>query len=241
MTAKTNANRAVPERRYRAPALDKGLDVLEFLAGEPNPTSFSKVAEVLGRSKSELFRVMQTLEERGFVKRSEGEKLELTNKLFGLGLARPCYRLLLEIAPPLMKRIAASIDQSCHLAVPSEDEMVVVHRVEGGGSVGFAVRVGHRRKLAGSASGHVLLAFQGGEASTGRTFDEIRAQGHVGLPSEDIVGVTDVSVPILVNGIAVAALTIPFVQRRHSMTTSIDAIAILKENSATIGAQLAPQ
>ncbi|HEY0800853.1 MAG TPA: helix-turn-helix domain-containing protein, partial [Steroidobacteraceae bacterium] len=37
-------------RRYRAPALEKGLDILELLASEAKPMSASAVVQRLGRS-----------------------------------------------------------------------------------------------------------------------------------------------------------------------------------------------
>jgi hypothetical protein len=40
--------------RYRAPALDKGLDILELLAGEEEGLSQAEIAKALGRTPNEL-------------------------------------------------------------------------------------------------------------------------------------------------------------------------------------------
>src|SRR5215472_779303 len=51
--------------RYLAPALEKGLDILELFAREPTGLTKSDVARQLGRTMSEIFRMMSCLEDRG--------------------------------------------------------------------------------------------------------------------------------------------------------------------------------
>src|ERR671924_391759 len=53
--------------RYRAPALEKGLDVIELLAAEKSPLNLSAISQRLGRSAGELFRMLQVLEFKGFI------------------------------------------------------------------------------------------------------------------------------------------------------------------------------
>ena len=55
--------------KYRAPALDKGLDILELLARAHTPLSMTGVAAAIGYSKGEIFRMLQVLEERGYIAR----------------------------------------------------------------------------------------------------------------------------------------------------------------------------
>ena len=42
---------------YAAPALEKGLDILELLASSGRPMGTRQLAEELGRSKNEIFRI----------------------------------------------------------------------------------------------------------------------------------------------------------------------------------------
>src|SRR5258706_14900253 len=66
--------------RYRAPALEKGLDILEALAGVSEPLTTPQLAERLGRSPSELFRIVYILERRGDIEQSRiGRGFELSN------------------------------------------------------------------------------------------------------------------------------------------------------------------
>jgi len=52
---------------YTAPALEKGLDILELLAGEGGGLLQNAIAQRLSRSATELFRMLSVLERRGYV------------------------------------------------------------------------------------------------------------------------------------------------------------------------------
>ena len=86
MAAKSASPRS---SRYRAPALEKGLDVIELLAAEKAPLNLSAISQRLGRSAGELFRMLQVLEFKGFITSSDDDTgYVLTNKLFALAMAQ---------------------------------------------------------------------------------------------------------------------------------------------------------
>ena len=118
-------------RHYRAPALEKGLEILEFLAPKTRAMKLSEISAGLKRSKSEIFRMLQVLEQCQYLGRPEGEDgYVLTNRLFLLGMEHPPVKGLMETALPVMHHLAQQILQPCHLAIPSEELIVVVARVE---------------------------------------------------------------------------------------------------------------
>src|SRR5215470_18300924 len=87
------------DRRYRAPALEKGLDVLELMAQRGAPMTLSQISVALDRSVSELFRMVQALEYKGYIEASaNGDGYILTNKLFALGMAQAPTKTLVEAA-----------------------------------------------------------------------------------------------------------------------------------------------
>ena len=224
-TAVENAPRT---SRYRAPALEKGLDVIELLAAEKTPLNLSAISQRLGRSSGELFRMLQVLEFKGFITGSEnGAGYVLTNKLFALAMAQAPVRSLVETALPIMRKLTFEIGQSCHIAVASEDQIVVITRIERPGDLGFSVRIGYRREIARATSGLVLFAYQEddvrrawlkrcrlkGEAADSfvERANVVRERGHHEAASDFVRGIVDLSAPILRGEIAVAALTCPFV------------------------------
>ncbi|MFQ5697989.1 MAG: IclR family transcriptional regulator [Myxococcota bacterium] len=219
---------------YRAPALEKGLDVLELLAEASAPMTTAAIAGALSRSRSEIFRMLSVLEDRAFIERSPSDEgFALTPRLLELAMKNPPTHSLLQAALPVMERLAESARQSCHLAVQSGADMVVIARVESSDEVGLAVRIGHRRSLVESTSGRVLLAFQPetrraewlrtlrgrvacDEAELARDLARIRRSGHRRARSSFVRGIVDLGAPVFDGRSpgAVAALTVPCVQKR---------------------------
>jgi len=241
------------ERKYRAPALEKGLDVLELLAARATPLTMSQIATELGRSVSELFRMVDALVHRGYVAQADsGEGFELTNKLFALGVARAPTKSLLEDALPEMRKLSRVIGQACHLAVASEEQMVVVARIEAPGNQGFSVRVGYRRPLVDSTSGLVLYAFQPEEVraewrarlaplvsqKVWKSFDEraalARTQKYVKADSDVTRHIVDLSAPVMgADGGTAAALTCPYIETPMAISVK-DTIAAIRHAAGEI-------
>jgi len=234
--------------KYRAPALDKGLDILELLSRNSKPLNITEIASGVGYSKGEIFRMLQVLEDRKYITRGEGDTgYLLTNRLFMLGMERPQIKGLVEVALPIMRRLSDEILHPCHLVVVSEDQIVVIARVDSPSDLGFVVRVGHRRPVTHSTSGLVLFAFQSPEVRAQwlngldvkhnsfkrKVFieraEEVRKRGFASCPSETIEWITDISAPILQHNHAVGALTIPFIdrpQKNASMNHAIERLRI---------------
>jgi len=228
-----------PGPKYRAPALEKGLAVLELLAGAQEPMPLNAISRALNRSVSELFRMIQVLEFHGYLELAgSGEGYVLSNKLFALGMKRAPIRNLHDAALPIMHRLTDRIGQACHLGVASADQMVIVARVEAPGYLGFSVRVGYRRSLVDSTSGLVLYAFQPELVRTewkkrlapgvGRrewvNFERqghaARKSGYVTSESHDVQGVIDISAPVTQSGGVAAALTVPYMKSARSLAVS---------------------
>jgi DNA-binding IclR family transcriptional regulator len=236
------------QARYRAPALDKGLDILELIAREGSALTPSQIAAKLNRSVSELFRMILTLEIRGYIAQSgEHQGFDLTNKLFALGSARSQVTTLLETALPIMQELTREIDQSCHLVVAAGEHIVVIARVENPGLLGFSVRPGFRKNLIEAISGLTLFAFQPEntrnewlsrfrQSSDARKLerfvtqaDAVRSLGFAQAGSDFVQGITDLSAPIMAGTICIAALTVPFVQRLElprSMAESLNCVCL---------------
>ncbi|WP_075186975.1 IclR family transcriptional regulator [Teredinibacter haidensis] len=247
-TRKLTSIAEAQEPRYKAPALEKGLDVLELLASVDEPLTTSQIATALGRSVSELFRMVVTLEARGYIAQMYGgDGYGLTNKLFSLGVAQAPMKSLIENALPIMKSLAFEVGQSCYLTVASGEQAVVVARIDSPRALGFSVRVGYRRSLTGTASGVALMAGKskqqvsaiftrlGGEANLNtlryftRAVEQVTTLGYVRLPCELASGVVDVAAPIDVGDGAIASLTIPYLECKPLICTEIQATKFLCE------------
>ncbi len=125
------------EGRYRAPALDKGLDMIELLAATEEGMTLKEISTALGRNSTELYRMFDRLARRGYVAR-RGDTYELTMKLFLLAHLRPPIRRLVAHAMPLMRRFTATAEQACHLVKYDRGDFVVIAQVEAPGYWGLA-------------------------------------------------------------------------------------------------------
>src|SRR5260370_15309094 len=113
---KTKAPKA--SSRYPTPALEKGLDILEMFASEPTGLTKSEVARKLGRTISEIFRMLVCLEERGYTAQSpDSDRYNLTLHLFMLAQEHPPIKRMTMQALPIMQQVAHELSQSCHLGV----------------------------------------------------------------------------------------------------------------------------
>lgn len=219
-------------RAYAAPALEKGLDILETLCRSEQPLSQKDIAQRLGRSVGEIYRMVACLVNRNYVTLVDENTFGITTKLFELAHVHPpTHRLLFE-ATPIMQRLAGELDQSCHLTVYGQGKQMVLFKVDTPSGMGFAVRAGAELDVLISASGRVLLAFQDAETRKLRVeeslqrrpeqadpqidsvLDSIRAAGYESIPSVQVRGLYAVSFPILdAQGRAIAALTVPYAER----------------------------
>jgi DNA-binding IclR family transcriptional regulator len=203
--------------RYRAPALDKGLDILELLAGIDGGLTQAEIAKQLGRNANEFYRMLDRLVKRGYVTKIDGDRYSLTLKLFGLAQLHAPVRRLASFATPLMRELAEQSRQANQLVVFDRGSAVVIAQQEAPGYWGISIRVGSHISLYNTGSGHVLLAFRSPEERVmmireyedkgedvseltpeflGR-LDQIRERGYEMMPSLQTAGVVNISAPIL--------------------------------------------
>lgn len=224
------ADIADARQTYGAPALEKGLDILELLAGMSRGVTQSEIAQLLGRSLQEVYRVVMVLERRGYIQRRPGDDgLFLSNRLHDLSNRYPPMRRMLDIALPIINTASVAAYQAMHIAVLDHLEIRVVAQVDSPAPLGFRLRVGTQNPAAATASGRVLIAFQRPaikdwafreierttSAETARALEQrieaIRRRGYEMIAGEGLQGITDVSFPILdAEGQAVAVLTMPY-------------------------------
>jgi DNA-binding IclR family transcriptional regulator len=245
--------------RYRVPALERGLDILERLSTSEAGISRAELAEATGCSVSQIFRMLDCLQRRNYISLNPRDNLfALTPKLFELAHRHPPTRRLIGLALPMMRAAAILAHQSLHLSIFDDGEALVLVQVDALEDSGYFVKPGTRRDVFRTASGRVLVAFQRpeerrtmfaracakttelmAESEFMRRLEVIRLQGFEEMPSLQISGVHNLSFPVMeVRGHAVAAMTMPFL-RRTDVSSSLDAARdILRTTAAELSAAL---
>lgn len=218
--------------RYRAPALDKGLDILELLARTADGLSQAEIAKALERSPNEIYRMLDRLVRRDYVRRTPEDRYEITLKLFELAHARPPLHRMVSQAMPVLRHFALKAEQAVHMVVQDRNILVVIAQVDGPGYWNVSIRVGSRISLVNTGSGHVFLAFATPEErklmleeqdlgspekmpkGLEARLEGVREQGYEMMPSAQVSGVSNLTVPIFGPlGTVIAVLTCPYTQR----------------------------
>jgi len=240
--------------RYPTPALEKGLDILELLANHPTGLTKSEVARNLDRTVSEIFRMLVCLEERGYISQSrDGERYCLTLRLFKLAHEYPPTKRMITEALPIMQQATHELNQSCHLGVLDGGHIVIIAQVDSPISPGFYVKAGAIVDLMHAATGHVILAHQTPEVTSRAVqiwcrennaqvprdlaahLTKIKRQGYEERESYQVDGIVNVSCPVFDDrGNAIAAMTVPFIQRIGDQTTPATARRVLKQATSLL-------
>jgi DNA-binding IclR family transcriptional regulator len=226
---------AAPGPRYQAPALEKGLDIVELLAGEPEPIGQVQIAQRLGRSASEIFRMLEVLERRGWIARSADGGYATTLALFELAHRQAPVHRLLSAALPEMRALARETRQANHLVVHHDRRITVLAQVDSPEAMGFSMRQGATFAFrADRVSVRVIAAFQGAARRAEllddmldgdprapsredmlRRLEAIRRRGYEQRRSDTLPGIVDICFPVRDrNGTAIATLVQAYLAQR---------------------------
>lgn len=203
--------------KYQAPALEKGLDILEYLSWRARPLSQAEIASGIKKSPNEIYRMLVCLEERGYLMREEhSSKYMLSLKMYTLSHRHSPVDEIRHASLYPMQELALKLKQSCHLSVLYNDQLLVIYQAKSPSPIALSIEEGSLFPLLLTASGRTILAympederrnilkrvdlFNGYNARQQTTLtealEEIRRQGGFVGPSDLSKGVTDIVKPI---------------------------------------------
>lgn len=141
------------------PAVDRALEILEFLDGARRGWSISELSRRLNMPKSTTHVLVRTLERRGYLSREPGGRdYSLGLKVYGLGRGIIKNMALPDLALPHVRALVQDIRLTAHVAVLEGDQAIYIVKVDGPGLIRFDTYVGKRTNLHCTAIGKVLLA-----------------------------------------------------------------------------------
>ncbi len=143
---------------YDVAVLGKALDLLETVAAGPD-LGLSGLSERTGVSKASAFRVLSTLQARGYVsKHRETRKYGPGPKLFALSHAVVARLDLVRSARPILERLQHEFDETVNLGVMRESQVVYLDLLESRQGLRMAAEIGARDALHSTALGKAILA-----------------------------------------------------------------------------------
>ncbi len=241
--------------QYSAPALDKGLDILEFLSIQAIPQSQVEISKGVNRSSNEIYRMLLCLEERDYVQRDlKSGKYNLSLKLYQLAHRHSPVDGLKKAAYSPMEQLSAYSRESCHLSTLYRNKLLVVAHSRSPDPVALSIEEGGLFHLSKTTSGRVILSFLNEEEilevlKHDKYFDKmssaqrkqylstivtIRNDGYDIRESETTFGVTNIAVPVgrKDSGI-MASLTFSIFTAQQNKSVTFDVLVEQARKTAT--------
>lgn len=140
--------------------LEKGLALIDVLASAGKPLTIMELGERLGLPRTSLYRLLEPLHVRGYVRRvGPGPRYALSLRFLDLAeIVREGLELR-KIAYPIMERLRDDVQLAVHLVVRDGNQAVYVEKVESQRPVRLYTQVGRRVPLHVAACPRLLLAY----------------------------------------------------------------------------------
>jgi DNA-binding IclR family transcriptional regulator len=142
-------------------SVHRALDILELLADAPAAVGLTEIARRAGGPKATVHRLLATLQTRGYVVQdSRSGAYSAGVRCFELGSSWVQNLDLRTAAAPVLADLNSRTQETVHLAIYDEGEVVYVDKLESPHPVVARSYVGRRCPAFCVATGRTLLAFQ---------------------------------------------------------------------------------
>ena len=149
------------KKNYSAPALEKGLDILELLSSSNSGLSQAEIAKTLNRTVNEIYRMLNILVSRDYIElNQDSERYQLTYKLLQISSRHQPIKSLMQKSMTVMREIAQLTNQSLHLSVYYAGKLLIIGQVDSPSQFNYSVPTGSTFDLLATSSGRVILAYQ---------------------------------------------------------------------------------
>jgi DNA-binding IclR family transcriptional regulator len=236
-------------------AIDRAAALLVRVVESRQPLAVSELAETAGLPKSTTSRLMGALERRGLVQRSTDRGRLSPGPVLLRYAHRDGGQSLVELAEPILDRLAQETRETINLAVPSPLGAEHLAQRDSAHFVGVTNWVGRRVPHHVAANGKVFMAFRAVpvpaqlERFTPRTITQrtaleselarVRTRGYATAVDELELGLSALAAPVRAGGGAVvAALSISGLSARLTPERIVELAPELLQEAATLGRRL---
>ncbi len=216
--------------KYILSSLDNALSILNLFTLYPELTP-NDISALSGINKSSVFRMLATLENRGFLLRDESNKYRLGLKLFSLGQLVYGRTELISVIHPYLEKLTKETGESSHLCMMDDGTHIVfLDKVISNSLLKMDTPLGFHQLAHLTGTGKAILAFESSQAinqyikftdftpqtaysiKTAREFLEvlskIKENGYASDEEETEIGLTCYAVPIIdASGKPIAAIS----------------------------------
>ncbi len=125
-----SASRNAPSEPRLDSTLSKGLTILEALTTARSARGVTELSRELGLTKSNTFRLLQTLRALGYVKHNDKRNYEATLKTWQIGRNVIEHLNLRELANEEMSQLSRASGETIYLAVPEALSVVYINKID---------------------------------------------------------------------------------------------------------------
>lgn len=159
MLEKTKKKRRAAASSYIAPPVQRAVRLIRHVA-EGNPVlNMSETAKALKINRTTLLRLLHTLEAEGFVERRPGGAgYQVGLSFLELGARAIFSQDLVQVAVPVLTRVAEELGLSAHLGVLDGTDVLYLVRRTPNTPLASNIRVGSRLPAHATTMGRMILA-----------------------------------------------------------------------------------
>ncbi|HUI15537.1 MAG TPA: IclR family transcriptional regulator [Xanthobacteraceae bacterium] len=139
-------------------SLDRGLDILEYVAGCSEPPSFSQLLGSLRIPRSSLFHLLTNLLSRNFLERDPAtERYRLGGEIVAIArkVRKPSLR---DRVAPLLHQLSVEVSETCGFYVQTGDAVEVVASAISTRALSYTMKVGMTAPLYAVSAGKIVLS-----------------------------------------------------------------------------------
>lgn len=148
-----------PEKGGGVQSLARAFSILEEVGRAAEGVGLADISKAVGLHNSTTFHLVKTMVQLGYLRQDrENKRYRLGRPLFSLAASALNEIELINITTPYLEELADETKESCHFAIASGCDVIIIARADGSGAFRLSERMGTVRPAHATALGKVLLA-----------------------------------------------------------------------------------
>ena len=179
-------------------AIQKCLQILSIFTLDKAQFSIKEICEQLNFNLSTTYRILQTLEEYGYVSRLKNKEYVVGTQALYLSAIYTQSNHLEQIRP-IVDRIRDMSGETASFFVEEEDKRICLYRAHSRDEIRHNIEQGSRLKLNQGASGRIILAYGKRKNDKQGFYKDIRDKGYYLSINEHNAALFALAVPVVSN------------------------------------------
>jgi len=179
-------------------AIQKCLQILSIFSLDKAQFSIKEICEQLNFNLSTTYRILQTLEEYGYVSRLKNKDYVVGTQALYLSAIYTQSNHLEQIRP-IVDRIRDMSGETASFFVEEEDKRICLYRAHSRDEIRHNIEQGSRLKLNQGASGRIILAYGKRKNDKQGFYKDIRDKGYYLSINEHNAALFALAVPVVSN------------------------------------------